>query len=81
LKLTKKAAQAFTNLRGNPDFDVVLDWLRENRTSFRDECCTLPPEKVQRSQGKVEVVDGILKATKEAPATLEKIQNNERNTP
>lgn len=78
MKLTDKAAQALTNLRGSPDFRVYLEWLQDHRTKFAEECCTLPPEKVVRSQGRVEVVDGILKAYGEAPVVTEKFKSNRR---
>ena len=74
MKLTEQSAQALTNLRGHPDFVVFLQWLVENRNKFSDECCTFPPETVQRSQGKVEVVDSIFRAVKEAPQVTEKFK-------
>lgn len=81
MKLTDKAAQSLSNLRGSPDFRVYLEWLKDHRNQFREECCTHSPDKVQRPQGKVEVVDGILRAYEEAPAVTEKFKSNRRNTP
>ncbi len=76
LKLTKEAAQALVNLRGHPDFTVVLEWIAENRTKFRDECSQhLDDVKLRRAQGKVEVTDGIIKGFATAPAILEKCKS------
>ena len=76
MKLTPKAAQAFASLRGSPDFLVLLEWVKENRTKFRDECCTaLDDAKVKRSQGKVEAVNGFIQGFEEAPALMEKLKH------
>ena len=75
MKLTKEATQALVNLRGHPDFTVVLEWIAENRDRFRDECAQhLDEVKLRRSQGKVEVADGIIKGFQTAPTLLAKIK-------
>ena len=70
------------NLRANPDFTEVLKWFAENRTKFRDECCTvLDFSRILQSQGKAKLVDEFFKAFSEAPAMLEKIKQSQmRNT-
>jgi hypothetical protein len=76
LKLTKKAAQAFVNLRGHPDFTAILEWIAENRETSRDECSQhLDVVKLRRAQGKVEVADGIIKGFATAPSILEKFKS------
>lgn len=57
---------------------MYLEWLREQQIKYRDECCTQPPEKVLRPQGKVEVVNDIFKAFEEAPGVTEKFKSQRR---
>ncbi len=75
MKLTEQSAQALTNLRGHPDFVAFLQWLEENRNKFRDECCMIAPDKVQRPQGKVEVINDIFQAFNQAPQVTEKLKS------
>lgn len=74
MKLTQQSAQALANLRGHPDFVVFLQWLVENRNKCADECCMTPPDKVQKPQGKVEIIDDIFRAVREAPQVTEKFK-------
>ena len=74
LKLDKEAAQAFTNLRGNPDFNAVLKWLEGHRDKFFVECSTAEGRPLYRAQGKVFVVTGIFEAYESAPETTEKFK-------
>lgn len=74
LKLDKQTAQSLTNLRGSPDFQHVLKWLKGHRERFRDECSTTEGVPLYRSQGKAFVVDGILEAAHTAPDVTEKLK-------
>ena len=71
-QLTHKAAQAFTMLRGNPDFRAVLEWIAENRDKAAEECCKHPTDRVLKAQGKWEGLQYILECSVEAPSILEK---------
>jgi hypothetical protein len=75
LKLTKKASQAFTFLRGNPDFQAVLEWIAENRDEAAGECCKHPLDRVQKAQGKWEGLQNILECNTQAPGVLEKFKS------
>lgn len=77
LKLTKEVAQSFTNLRGQPDFERVLTWLRENREKLRDDCSAADGTLLYRAQGAVAVVDDILNGHTEAPQLTEKFKNQQ----
>ena len=73
LKPTKQVLQAFTNLRVNPDFEVVLEWLRENRKTARDELENRPSEEMfGQSQGKSLTLKSILETNDLAPTLLAK---------
>ena len=77
-KLTPKVAQAFTSLRVSRDFAIILEWLSEHRTQYRDECCIAEGNKLYRSQGKAEAIDSILAGNKEAPEVMEKVRTQIR---
>lgn len=78
MKLTKKAAQAFTFLRGNPEFQAVLEWIAENRDEASQECCKHPLDRVQKAQGKWDGFQHILECNIEAPVVLEKFKSQQR---
>jgi len=53
VKLTPEAAQAFTNLRGNRDFEAVLKWVKEYEANEMKACATREGKNVYRAQGAV----------------------------
>lgn len=78
MKLTPEAAQAFTNLRGNRDFEVVLKWLKEYELKQTDLCVTTEGAALHRAQGGAQVLREIPQAFKDAPETLKKILNQQQ---
>lgn len=75
MKLTPEAAQAFTNLRGNRDFESVLKWVKEYEEKETATCITTEGPQLHRAQGSVQALQGVMKANSEAPDTLAKIIN------
>lgn len=55
-----------------------MEWLGENREKFRDECSTAEDNNLYRAQGKVFVVDELVKNFDKAPEVLVKFKNQER---
>jgi hypothetical protein len=78
LKLTKDAAQALTNLRGNPDFDKVLKWLAETREQCRDKLEKTEGPQLHREQGRSTLISEFFSAVREAPTTTDKLKQQER---
>lgn len=75
-QLSQKAASAFTMLRGNPDFVVVMEWITENRDAATEECCKqLDDVKLRQSQGKQMALQHILESSQQAPLILEKFNH------
>jgi hypothetical protein len=75
IKLTLEAAQAFTNLRGNRDFENVLQWLKEYETKEIETCVQTDGVMLHRAQGAASTLRRIATANNEAPGTLQKIVN------
>lgn len=78
MKLTPEAAQAFTSLRGNREFENVLKWLKEYEAKEMQTCVTTEGSQLHRAQGAVLALQGIAQANAEAPDTLNKILNKPR---
>ena len=75
-KPSKEVLQALTNLRASSDFEVVLEWLRENRKTARDELeAHTEALKFGRAQGEALTLKAILDANDTAPKALEKHKN------
>jgi hypothetical protein len=76
LKLTKEAAEAFTSLRGDHRFEVVLKYVADHRDIARQECVDqLEHPKVLRAQGRAKALDEFLDNVVEAPQVLEKFKS------
>lgn len=80
LKLDDKLAQAFTNLRGNRDFEAVLAGLLKFESEELQRCIDLEGVTLHRSQGAVKTLQLIQKMYLEAPTTLEKLKNQALST-
>jgi hypothetical protein len=78
VKLTPEASQAFTNLRGNRDFEYVMKWLKEYEAKETATCITTEGAQLHRAQGSVQALQEIAKANAEAPDTLSKFNNKPR---
>lgn len=77
MKLTSELAQALANLRGNRDFAVVLEALKENLKEETKRCCTHEGSSVLRAQGAVATVQWYLDSFDEAPSVLEKFKTKQ----
>ena len=67
--------QAFTNLRVNEDFGTILEWLRENRKTARDELERHTDEDLfARVQGRSQTLKEFLELSYTASKQLEKQQ-------
>ena len=74
LKLTAKTAQALTNLRGNRDFDVFLEGVKEYEAEQVQLCVGSEGNNLYRAQGAVKAIQSLQQAFAEAPVTLEKFK-------
>lgn len=74
LKTTPKVAQALTSLRGHPDFDAFLEWLREYESSEVDRCRKQTDIPLYRAQGAAEALATILGTYGSAPTDLAKFK-------
>jgi hypothetical protein len=72
-KAPKEVLQAFTNLRVSDDFGVVIEWLRENRKTARDELEQHTEGlKFARAQGKALFLKYFIETNESAPEALKK---------
>jgi hypothetical protein len=77
LVLTERAAEALSRLRGNPDFEAVLDWLQAADKQSADTLLTLDvPASIYREQGFIRALREFAKANTEAPGTVERFKEN-----
>lgn len=76
MKVQPEVAQALLNLRGSVDFQTVLRWLEDSREREQVICnSAIDDVPLRRAQGAVGVINGVLKAYREAPDTTEKFKN------
>lgn len=80
IKLTDKAAQAITNLRGNRDFADFLEWLKEHETKEVQRSLDLDGVQCARAQGAVKLLQELDSAIAEAPNTTNKFRQQKVNT-
>jgi predicted RNase H-like nuclease len=75
LVLTERAAEALSRLRGNPDFETVLDWLQAADKQSTDALLAVDiPTVFYREQGFVRALREFVKAHTEAPETVERFK-------
>lgn len=75
MKLTdQKLVQALTNLRGNSDFRVLLEALKEDERDETQRSLKLEGAQCHRAQGAVLKLQEIAKAFADAPETLGKFK-------
>lgn len=66
-------------LRGNPDFNTVLEWIAENRDAAGEECCEhIDNDLLRRAQGSRKAMQHILQCNTEAPKVLEKFNAHKK---
>lgn len=78
IKLTDKAAQALSNLRGNRDFDDVMEWLKEHEAKETQRSLDLDGVQCARAQGAVKLLQEIKAAIAEAPQTMNKFKQQKQ---
>lgn len=75
MKPTPELYQALVNLRGNPDFKTVIEWVGDGLESARDTCeKAVADERLYRVQGEAAALRTIKEANQRAPDMLEKIK-------
>lgn len=75
MKLTPEASQAFTNLRGNRDFETVMKWVKEYEDAEREKCVDGEGKVLHQAQGATKALRRFREANTEAPDTLNKFLN------
>lgn len=80
IKLTDKAAQALTNLRGNRDFDDFKEWLKEHEAKEIQRSLDLDGVQCARAQGAVKLLQEIADAIAAAPDTVNKFKQRQVDT-
>lgn len=78
IKLTDKAAQAITNLRGNTDFEAVKEWLKEHEVKETQRSLDLDGVSCARAQGAVKLLQSIAESIASAPETTNKIKQRQQ---
>lgn len=73
---TPELYQALVNLRGNPDFQTVVEWISDGLGAARDVTEKAPADlQLYRAQGQAATCRAIVEANKRAPDMLEKIKS------
>jgi len=81
VKLTPQLSQALTNLRGNADFKVFLEGLKEYEADRKQACVENDGLPLYRAQGAVKTLQFLQQWFVDAPSTLEKFKNQQgKNT-
>lgn len=80
IKLTDKAAQSISNLRGSRDFADFLEWLKEHETKETQRSLELDGVQCARAQGAVKLLQSIDEAIAAAPDTMNKFKQQKVNT-
>lgn len=76
MKPTPELVQALVNLRVSHDFDTVVQFLRAERETARDECeSIIEGPKLWRAQGRSTFVKDFLTLDEDAAAALEKFKS------
>jgi hypothetical protein len=75
VKVTPKIAEALVNLRGNRDFQTVLEGLKEHALEETDRCIDHEGSVQLRAAGAVKALHWWVDAFQSAPKDLEKFKN------
>lgn len=75
MKLNPQLAQALTNLRGNADFKVFLEGVKEYEVESQQACVTNDGLPLYRAQGATKALQFLQQMFAEAPVTLEKFKS------
>lgn len=76
LKIDQKLAEALSNLRGNRDFTILLDGLKEHEREETKRCVELEGNALHRAQGAVKTLQWWQEAFTTAPTVLEKLKKH-----
>lgn len=80
IKLTDKAAQSISNLRGNRDFADFLEWLKEHEVKETKRSLELEGTMCARAQGAVLLLQDLAESITAAPDTVNKFKQHKVNT-
>lgn len=80
VKLNPQLSQALTNLRGNRDFVVVLEGLKEHIREETDRCVEAEGNVQQKAAGAVKALRTWFEMFNDAPKVLEKYKQSGTNT-
>ena len=72
MKPTPEVAQAFTSLRGDRNFQVVLHWVEQQLAKERERCVEHDGLLLYRAQGSAKTLAAFSKAYADAPALAQK---------
>lgn len=78
MKVTPEVAQALSNLRGNPDFQTVLKWVRESGSKEQEKCVDADGLVLYRAQGSAKTLRDFSQAFDDAPDTLKKLKQHQQ---
>ena len=81
MKLTPQLSQALTNLRGNADFKVFMEGLKEYEADRQKACVDNDGLPLYRAQGAAKTLQSLQQWFADAPSTLEKFKQQQgKNT-
>ena len=69
----KKIYAAFVSLRGNPDFETVMSWIESEREKVKEMMVRVASDKFQILQGEAGAYGNVLKAYREAPDVVKRL--------
>lgn len=69
----KKVYASLTTLRGNPDFETVMSWVEVERERVKEMLTRCSSDRFGILQGEANAYGAILKAHKEAPEVLKRL--------
>lgn len=75
MKLDLKLAEALTALRGNRDFETVMQGMAEHEAEVTQCCVNYDDNNLYRSQGAVKVLQLWQELFRDAPTILEKLRS------
>lgn len=74
MKLTQRQLEAMVRLRGNSDFAVYQEVVREHQSHLVEQLTqAVEPHQLYRAQGGIKALDRMLEEYAEAPDTMKKL--------
>jgi hypothetical protein len=81
VKATPEVAQALSNLRGNPDFQTVLKWVRDAESKEQEKCVDSDGLVLYRAQGSAKTLRAFTETFDGAPDLLKKFKQQQQQQP